>query len=510
MQIFRAKIAPVSPLTGSFRRSAFTVAVIVTLGSICLIFAGLMRDAYREVGKTTTLSTANLASSLAHDVERNVELLDRCLQAVVQEWVDPRVQALPPDLRDMILFDNGTHAPGFGAVLVLDQTGAIRASSHPDLLTAHLSGNRDYFLVHVPNSEVGLFVSRPFISQLSHQWVIGLSRRINNPDGSFGGVVVGTLKLAYLDTLYKGVDLGPDGAAALLRLDGTVVTHVPFNEGEPRRNVHALDDTFNPMRSMKSGSMTAPSAIDGRNRIMSFHRVGRLPLIQDVEMAVDDAYASWWRKTIVLGAVLFALCSASLTWQILLSRELVRRAKAEAELERLASTDLLTTLANRRHFQDALEREWARAVRSGLDLAVLMIDADFFKLYNDTFGHLAGDELLKLVAGCIRDSVHRPADLPCRVGGEEFAVLLPETDEAGALAVAELIRSAVEALLAPHPLSPLGSVSVSIGAVSLRPRRNQASEEMVAAADAALYRAKDEGRNRVHLGERPKHIALVA
>lgn len=509
-QTSEAKLPAGSLLMGRLRRSAFTAAMAGTLVSICLIFASLMRDAHREVGHSAALSTANLASSLAHDVERSADVLDRGLQAALQAWNDARVQALPADLRDLILFDNAAKAPGFGAVLVLDRTGAIRASSRPALLSVHLAGNRDYFLVHEQNSDVGLFVSRPFISQISHQWVIALSRRINNPDGSFGGVVVGTLQLAYLDTLYNSVDLGQDGAAALLRLDGTIVTRVPFNDGDARRNVHALEDTFNPMRALKTGSVIAPSPIDGRNRIISFHRVGNLPLIQDVEMAVDDAYASWWDKALVLGLVLFALCTVCLTLQILLSKELVRRTAAEAELERLASTDPLTRLANRRHFEEALAREWARAVRSGLDLAVLMIDADFFKFYNDRFGHPAGDDLLKRVAECIRTSVHRPTDLPCRIGGEEFAVVLPDTDEAGALAVAETIRSSVEGLGAAHPLSPFGIVTVSIGVASRRPRRNQMSEEAVSAADLALYRAKDEGRNRVQRGEEQKHIALVA
>lgn len=477
--------------------------------AICIIFAMVMRDAHRDAGRRTALSSANVAASTAHDVERNIELLDQSLQFVVKTWSNPRVQGLQPDIRDMILFDQSAKARGFGAILVLDAGGVIVAASDHGVVSPQSFSTRDYFLVHRAGSDIGLFISRPFLSKISNEWTLGLSRRLANPDGSFAGVVVGTLKLSYLEDLYKSVDLGSDSVSALLRSDGSIVTRSPFIEGDLRRNIRNTD-AFSRIRARPAGTFDGFSAIDGKHRIISFHRLGSLPLMQVVEVSVDEAYASWLRKALVLGALLLGLCIGSLSLLALLGRELTRRTQAEAQLTYLVNTDPLTGLANRRLFEDRLGEEWGRAARTGAHLAVLVIDADYFKLYNDSLGHLAGDEALRLIAGAIRGSVHRPGDLPCRIGGEEFAVILPDTDIGGATVVGETIRHCVESLARPHTASPLQLITVSVGAASLRPRPTQSSAALVEAADAALYLAKSQGRNCVRSAGPAKPIALVA
>ena len=182
---------------------------------------------------------------------------------------------------------------------------------------------------------------------------------------------------------------------------------------------------------------------------------------------------------------------------------------ASDRLQRLAETDGLTGLANRRILDQVVEREWHRARRSGSPLSLLMIDVDFFKRYNDTYGHLQGDQCLIAVAGALRRCVGRESDLVARYGGEEFVVLLPETGGAGARRLAEGILAAVRDLALPHQASELGSVSVSVGVASF----DQASrgwescgaraeeiaagpERLLALADQALYRAKQAGRCR--------------
>lgn len=172
--------------------------------------------------------------------------------------------------------------------------------------------------------------------------------------------------------------------------------------------------------------------------------------------------------------------------------------EANRELLRLAATDSLTGIANRRSFDESFRQEWARAVRAAEPISLLMCDVDLFKLYNDGYGHPAGDECLRQVAGILQGRVYRPADLVARYGGEEFVVLLPNTDLEGALKVGEAMRAALEALGLPHRYVPGGRVSVSIGAASRVPRRSiDTPEQLIAQADAALYHAKDLGRNRV-------------
>lgn len=170
------------------------------------------------------------------------------------------------------------------------------------------------------------------------------------------------------------------------------------------------------------------------------------------------------------------------------------------ELHRLSLSDGLTGLGNRRSLDELLEREWKRAQREQAVMAMLMIDLDFFKLFNDTYGHWAGDECLKAVAAAIRKVIQRPTDFAGRYGGEEFSVVLPTTDATGAQQVGERIRRAVESLAIPHQCSLLGGVvTVSVGVAAKVPARDESVQMLVEEADHALYQAKAAGRNRVVL-----------
>src|SRR4051812_15660511 len=163
-----------------------------------------------------------------------------------------------------------------------------------------------------------------------------------------------------------------------------------------------------------------------------------------------------------------------------------------------AGLDGLTGLANRRTFDQVLDREWARAAREAAPLALVMLDVDHFKAYNDLYGHPGGDYCLSRVAAVLRETLNRPGDVAARYGGEEFATVLPGTDLAGAAVVAEAMRAGVAALGMVHAGSPKHRrVTVSLGVAALAPGPLMAEDELVKAADQALYRAKHEGRNRV-------------
>lgn len=165
--------------------------------------------------------------------------------------------------------------------------------------------------------------------------------------------------------------------------------------------------------------------------------------------------------------------------------------KINEELHRLAATDVLTGIANRRHFDNTIEREWKRAVRNSESLAILILDVDFFKLYNDYYGHIAGDSCLKKVAGAIKASLKRPVDFCARYGGEEFIVLLPQTDLKGAEVVAVAMREELAKLNIEHEKSKIDHlVTVSIGISAFFPDLEIAPYELVKCADDALYDAK--------------------
>jgi diguanylate cyclase (GGDEF)-like protein len=169
-------------------------------------------------------------------------------------------------------------------------------------------------------------------------------------------------------------------------------------------------------------------------------------------------------------------------------------------LGRLSFTDGLTGIANRRRFDSILDQEWKRAIRSRGPLSLCIIDVDHFKRFNDSVGHVAGDDSLRRIAVAAAGSLHRPGDLVARYGGEEFATVLPDTDADGALAVARRLHEAVAALRIPHPTSAVGPVvTVSIGVATAVPAPHGGPALLVEAADRALYRAKDLGRNRIEV-----------
>jgi diguanylate cyclase (GGDEF)-like protein len=178
-----------------------------------------------------------------------------------------------------------------------------------------------------------------------------------------------------------------------------------------------------------------------------------------------------------------------------------RLSEANKELKRLSSMDGLTGVANRRLFDNTLDIEWRRATRNQTRMAIVMMDIDHFKLYNDHYGHLAGDECLKKVAGALQTCLRRPSDLLARYGGEEFVALLPDTDQSGAMLLAKYGRQAVQKLALSHAASPVASVvTISLGVAATVPKNGQKATELVEAADQALYQAKKKGRNQVVAG----------
>ncbi len=175
-----------------------------------------------------------------------------------------------------------------------------------------------------------------------------------------------------------------------------------------------------------------------------------------------------------------------------------RLAQANKILQRLSSLDGLTGIPNRRRFDQLLKKEWLRAIRHSSSISIIMLDIDFFKLFNDTYGHQGGDDCLKQVAETLEKSIHRETDMVARYGGEEFVAILPETGVQGALEVAKNMCSKVEDLHIPHESSKVTDhLTISVGVATAVPERSSQPETLIAAADQALYEAKNNGRNQV-------------
>ncbi|KAB0265512.1 diguanylate cyclase [Microvirga brassicacearum] len=246
-----------------------------------------------------------------------------------------------------------------------------------------------------------------------------------------------------------------------------------------------------------SGTFVGTATTDGVQRLYAYDRIEEVPLILSFTLSTDDFLSTWRRRALVLGLATIALCGAVIALTFLFRGELERRESLQVELERMATTDALTGMANRRSFDTSLAREWRRAQRVGAPIALLMIDADHFKAYNDRHGHTRGDAVLQRVAAAIESELRRPGDQAARRGGEEFVVLLPDTGASGARIRAERIRRAVSALDISHAGSPHARITVSVGVAALIPKEGVAAVSLIEAADQSLYRAKASGRDRV-------------
>ena len=232
-------------------------------------------------------------------------------------------------------------------------------------------------------------------------------------------------------------------------------------------------------------------------------------VVKGFQLGAVDFIIKPAQKEIILARVTTHLTIEKLKHSLLvqnarLQQEIQQRQQVESalqeanqQLHRLATSDPLTQLANRRLFDECLSKGWSILAREKLPLSLLLCDVDFFKLYNDSKGHQAGDECLHQVAQAMKRTVKRPADLVARYGGEEFAVILPNTNGEGALRVAAEIQGSLKTLEIAHPQSPISEfVTLSVGASCTIPWYKGSPEALIALADRALYQAKQSGRDR--------------
>ncbi|MGS7252155.1 diguanylate cyclase [Pseudomonas anuradhapurensis] len=469
--------------------SCLAVLAIVAIVSYLL---ALERD---SVELSAIRSSNNIVQLIESDILRNVELYDQSLKGLIWAVGRQELPDIPSPLRQRLLFNEAFVDRERGDVLWLDKQGNVVGDSTSSVPRKANFGATGVFQAHQRDANLGLLVGPPFKAQLGDlDWCISFSRRISGADGEFAGVAAGALRLSYFSELFQRLDIGDDSSINLINTDGQLLARQPSRAQDPLIGTNFADrPNFKRILNDQSGSFTARSGSSAKLRIYTFARVPQLPLIVLVAHSADEVFQSWRRTAIMVSVATGVLCVGILWLTLLLGRELRRRHEAEQGLETLASTDSLTGLANRRRLDQVLRQEWARAQRNRKPLAVLMVDVDHFKAFNQRHGHAGGDHALREVAKTIEACIRRPADLAARYGGEEFQVVLPETDLAGAHWLAERIRASVEALT---PFADdTHSVTVSIGIGVSGTQHDLA--RVLGAADEALYRAKAKGRNRV-------------
>ena len=476
------------------------IGTAIAISMAVLSFAALWQGRAQAL-QNAHQASANLVATLSADIARNVESSDLSLRTIVSGVQNPAVMTLPPDLRKLVLFDGATGMNYVGGAFVMNHEGRIVVERDPSQHADLLFNDRDYFKIHVEHPDAGLFISGPYASRLRKgETSLALSRRIDAPDGSFAGVAVIALNVTYFKNLLARVSVGRSGSVFIVQQDGVMIARKPALPSDAAGYV-AKSPTFAVMKDAPSGSYISKSPLDGVRRLYTFQHVPGTRLIAAVAPAENDVLAAWRQRSIVIGGLTLMFGGGFIIISWLLAISLRSRAIALEKLQRLAGTDSLTGLCNRRALDRRLDEEWRRARRADQPVSALFVDVDYFKLYNDTYGHAMGDDALVAVADCIQHAAQRPGDIVARYGGEEFVVVLPGAAATGAVTFAERLRAKVEELAISNSAGPKGVLTISIGCATASPRQTDDALKLLVSADTALYLAKRAGRNRAIHGD---------
>ncbi|RSZ56247.1 GGDEF domain-containing protein [Massilia atriviolacea] len=506
------QLSPVTELDGKKRPLIAIAASFLFVVCISLVAVqGWSIYSARETQLAqSAASTANMARALADHADSTIELVDTILAGVVESVEHDGITHYGERLH-LHLIDHVSRTPSLQGMYIYDAKGNWALHSLRDPVPVFNNADREYFIYHKTHKDKLAHVGAPVRSRSTDTWVLPVSRRLENKDGSFAGVALATIQLSFFRTFYDSFDIGNYGTITLSTDTGALVMRRPFQQEQMGRSI-ATEPLFKQWRERGTlGSAAVPVDMDAAERMYTYRNLRRYPLFVAVGLSTDETLANWWANAYLSTAwvviLLLILCWMGLRLfrQVTLRDELeeqLRNAQLalvtkNRSLKLLARNDGLTGIANRRLFDARLDAEFNRATRDGTSLALVLLDVDFFKKYNDHYGHPAGDACLQFIGQCIRTGRRRAGNLAARVGGEEFAILLPNTDLYGAIVVAEAVRRSIVTAGREHAANPAGIVTISCGVHALVPSRDMDSKQLVEAADKALYLAKSTGRNRV-------------
>lgn len=511
-------MGPLPKLSNLLVRARPRQVIVLAISFIVLVFLSaasitVWRTAtsYQYQLQEARTDTSDLASSLAQHAEDTFKTADIVLLDLV-ERVQHGGQGPAALQRLHALFaETAQRFPQFQGIGLFDEKGHYLANAQQSLPENLNIADSEPFLFHRTHPSTETRISPPVRSRTLGKWMIPVSRRINNPDGSFGGLVATTIEMDYFRNFHNRFDIGEKGIIVLMLDNGIHIARRPFKDDGIGKSIPGGPFELGYFRT-KTGNFMMQSRLDGAEKIYGYQKLDNYPLIAVTALAKDEVLSEWFDELYKNAAILLLMATVLGLLAIRLVRQIASQLHTEKMLlqtqnslrelnqayELLAMQDSLTGLANRRHFDEILAKEFDRAQRHRTPLSLLMIDVDNFKLFNDIYGHPAGDACLCAIGNQIRKFLYRPADFSARYGGEEFVVLLPDTDKEGAFSIAIRLRNAVRSLQLPHAGNATGFTTVSIGLSTLfHSDKVTTLAELISSADKALYRAKSEGRNFV-------------
>lgn len=496
---------------GSLLGAVATFVYLVAVSLIILVVWSVWQTRVQTLAQSKS-ATANMARAMAQQANDTMHATDNILVGIVQ-LVEKNTTPLARTTLRNFLRDNISNQPMLSGLSVYDAQGQIIATSRPRAPSHATVADRAYFQFHANSPQRDAHVGQPIISRITNEWVLTVSRRINHSDGTFAGIVLASVRVDYFNEYYKEFDIGNLGSIFLATDTGTLLVRRAQKEFMIGTDLSG-GPLFQEYRANgPQGTIMLVASLDDTERLYSYRHIEKYALLVAVALAKEDILATWQAQTYrlisitsvlllllgMLGFRIIYLINAKDDIEYQLREASDTLEKLNDELRMLASVDALTGLPNRRQFDITLETEFNRALRNQTSIALVMLDVDRFKQYNDLYGHPAGDTCLRQIGQTLLDhGPQRATDLPARYGGEEMVLLLPDTDLQGATAIAEKVRLAIRALAISQRSSPDGIVTISAGVAAFVPTRNQdTSAQLLQAADLALYAAKAGGRDRV-------------
>src|SRR4051812_10339263 len=435
----------------------------------------------REVNlQSARIVTVALAESLSHQIDTTLTTADSVVSSLVE-----RVEAEGTNSESLqrlygLMTSLAAALPAIHEMGLTDRDGNAIAKSLVLQPTGMNYSERDYFQFLSTHNTRAAFVGAPVRSKIDGSANITVSRRVNAPDGSFAGVVVASVSIDFFRKLFELVREKSGASISLISDGGHLIASSPGSFGGSELETLAASPV---------AALEYLSPDDDVYRVGSYNHLSRYSMTamvsQDSATILND-----WRSQLRVHAAIVA-CILVLVAALGYT---VDRANRATQIRALR--DGLTNLANRRCFDEAIEREFNHARRNGQPLSLAFMDIDLFKTFNDRYGHPAGDTCLRAISASVESSLRHPSDLAARYGGEEIVLLLPATDVDRAVQIVNDILATIRASAIRHEDSPYGIVTLSAGVACCRPReRHTSTALLVEMADAALYAAKELGRN---------------
>ncbi|WP_315311026.1 sensor domain-containing diguanylate cyclase [Pantoea vagans] len=492
-----------------------TLFLMITVFAVVVINIFTLWGSWQHNQKVREDDARNLSVSLAKQAEDAFLQVDITLaDAVRQLSLNGLEYAATPVFAHQLKEQQGKLRQLHG-LFIYDAEGRWLATSGNYDPAKGSNADRDYFVWHRTHEDSRVRIGRVIRSRSTGDLVIPVSLRLNDPKGNFAGVALATVRVDYFRQFYSYYTLGERDVLGLILADTSVLYIRPFPDTAINHSLSSSPLFTTVLKTSSSGSATWRSALDGVERVYGYARLEQYPLIVTAGYDLGKIHEDWFAANIIdvlLNLILLVMISGM---GMVVLRQVRKNVKNQLELtqirdelttinhtlQSLALIDGLTGLANRRQFDAMLDQILKRSQKSGEPVSLIMIDIDFFKRYNDTYGHVAGDNCLQRVSTILKEMTQRQDAVVARYGGEEFAIILPFTGKNDAKKVAERAVNAVLAARIPHESSGLPEhvVTLSAGYSSLiSDGQPDEAKRLRQQADKALYEAKNKGRNRAH------------